>query len=361
VLICKDGKEAFFGCAGRKKLQQDEPFGPDTIMRMYSMSKVVTAAAVMTLFEKGLISPNTPLYEIIPEYRDILVRQPDGTMVPTVRPITMENLLTMTGGIGHIAPDVVEKDLFDRIMAEQKGKRLSTLDFARIMAEFPLSFQPNEGWLYGNGVGVLGGVVVAVTGMELGDYMKQVLFNPLGMKDTYFHVPEEKQNRIATIYNASPEGDISLYDFSDSVTGTLDVSMADLGGGGLFSTLDDFVRFGEMLRKNGAGVLRPESVHEMTRNHLAGKSMEQFRETPQGYGYGWLVRKKLEHSANEAFPESIGSFGWNGKAGTTLRMDPVRRLTIVFGVQRVPSRSLELVKPLMEALNEIWPVDCYRP
>lgn len=356
VLIYKDGKEIFFGCSGQMNQQRPEPFGQDTIMKMYSMTKVVTSAATMTLFEKGLLSPETPLHEIIPEYKDMLVRQPDGTLLPAIRPITIENLLTMTSGIGYITPELVGSALFDRIMVEHQGKRLSTLDFARVMAEFPLHFQPGEGWLYSHGASVLGGVIAAVTGMELGDYMKQVLFDPLEMKDTYFRVPEEKRHRIATIYNVSPEGNISLYDFSDSVSGTLDLSMADMGGGGLFSTLDDFARFGEMLRKDGAGVLRPESVREMTRNHLSGKSMEQFWETPQGYGYGWLVRRKLQHNANEAFSESIGSFGWNGKAGTTLRIDPVRGLTVVFGVQRVPSRSPELVGPLMRTLNEIWPI-----
>ena len=357
ALIYKDGKEVFFGCAGQMDQQQPESFDRDTIMKMYSMTKVVTSATVMTLFEKGLLSPETPLHEIIPDFKDTPVRQPDGTLVPAVRPVTIENLLTMTSGIGYITPELTGKDLFDRVMAEHQGKRLSTMDFARVMAEFPLHFQPGEGWLYSHGASVLGGVVSAVTGMEYGDYMKQVLFDPLGMKDTCFRVPEDKHHRIATIYNVSPEGNISLYDFSDSVSGTLDLSMADMGGGGLFSTLDDFARFGEMLRLDGAGILRPESVHEMTRNHLSGKSMEQFWETPQGYGYGWLVRRKLLHNASEAFPESIGSFGWNGKAGTTLRIDPVRGLTVVFGVQRVPSRSAELVGPLMRALNEIWPID----
>ena len=355
VMVYKDGKEAFFGCAGRMNLEKPEPFGRDTIMRMYSMSKVVTAATVVTLFEKGLLSPDTPVCAVIPEYRDMLVLQPDGTLTPAVRPVTIEHLLTMTGGVGYITPAQVGEALFERVMSEQRGKHLSTVDFARSMAAFPLHFQPGEGWLYGHSASVLGGVVSAVTGMEFGDYMKKVIFDPIGMKDTYFHVPGKEQHRIATIYNVSPDGDISPYDFADSVSGTLDLSMADMGGGGLFSTLDDFARFGEMLRTGGADVLRPESIREMTQNRMSGKSAEQFWETPQGYGYGWLVRRKMHHE-NELFPESIGSFGWNGKAGTTLRIDPVRKLTVVFGVQRVPSRSEELLPPLMRTIDKVWPV-----
>jgi CubicO group peptidase (beta-lactamase class C family) len=187
--------------------------------------------------------------------------------------------------------------------------------------------------------------------------MKQAILDPLGMEDTYFRVPAEKQHRVATIYDVSPEGNISLYDFSGSVSGTFDLSMADMGGGGLYSTLDDFARFGEMLRKDGDGLLRPESVREMKRSRMSGKSEEQFSETGKGYGYGWLVRNKLRPEKGELFPESVGSFGWNGKAATTLRMDPARGLTIVFGVQRVPARSDELHPVLMKAVNEVWPVE----
>ena len=356
ALIWKDGAEAFFGCAGRINQQQETPFGRDTIMRMYSMSKVVTAATVMTLFEKGLLTPETPVHEIIPEYRHMQVMDADGTLTPAACPVTIEHLLTMTGGVGYITPDTVGGELFAEVMAANEGKRLSAVDFARVMALFPLHFQPGEGWLYGHSASVLGGVVSAVTGIGFGEYMKQAILDPLGMKDTYFRVPEEKQHRVATVYNVSTEGEISPYDFSGSVSGTLDLSRADMGGGGLFSTLDDFARLGDMLRCGGRGVLTPESIREMTRNHLSGKSLEQFSEQAQGYGYGWLVRTKLQHNAEERFPESIGSFGWNGKAATTLRMDPARGLTVVFGVQRVPARSDELHVPLMQAVNEVWPV-----
>lgn len=356
ALIWKDGAEAFFGCAGRLSQQQDTPFGRDAIMRMYSMSKVVTAATVMTLFDKGLLTPDTPVCEIIPEYRHMQVLGADGTLTPAARPLTIEHLLTMTGGVGYITPATVGEKLFDQVMVENAGKQLSTVDFARVMAAFPLHFQPGEGWLYGHSASVLGGIVSAVTGMEYGAYMKQAILDPLGMEDTYFRVPEKKQHRVATIYNCSPEGEIIPYDFSGSVSGTLDLSQADMGGGGLFSTVEDFARFGDMLRCGGKGILTPESIREMTRNHLSGKSQEEFLEKPQGYGYGWLVRTKLHHNAAERFPESIGSFGWNGKAATTLRMDPARGLTVVLGVQRVPARSDELHAPLMRAVDEVWPV-----
>ena len=356
AMVYKDGKEAFFGCAGKRNAEMPEAFGRDTIMRMYSMSKVVTAATVMTLFEKGVLAPDMPVYEIIPEYREMLVRDAEGNLTPAARPVTIGHLLTMTSGVGYITPEQVGEAKFNEVMARYAGRKLSTVDFAKAMAAFPLHFQPGEGWRYGHSASVLGGVVSAATGMEFGAYMKQVILDPLGMGDTYFRVPAEKQHRIATVYDVSPEGEIKPYNFSGSVSGTLDLSTADMGGGGLFSTVEDFARFGDMLRKGGEGILKPETVREMTRNHLAGKAVEDFWETPRGYGYGWLVRTMMNPAINEFSPESTGSFGWNGKAATTLRMDPVRGLTVVFGVQRVPARGDELVPPLMKAIAEVWPV-----
>ena len=356
AVVYKDGREAFFGCAGKRNAEMPQAFDRDTIMRMYSMSKVVTAATVMTLFEKGILTPEMPVYEVIPEYREMYVRDAEGKLTPAARPVTIEHLLTMTSGVGYITPEQVGEDKFNEVMARYRGKKLTTVDFAKAMAAFPLHFHPGESWRYGHSASVLGGVVAAATGMEFGEYMKQAILDPLGMEDTYFRVPAEKQHRIATIYDVSPDGEIKPYDFGGSVSGTLDLSMAEMGGGGLFSTVGDFARFGEMLRKGGEGILKPETVREMTCNRLAGKAVEDFWETPRGYGYGWLVRTMMNPAINEFSPESIGSFGWNGKAATTLRMDPARGLTVVFGVQRVPARGDELVPPLMKAIAEVWPV-----
>ena len=131
----------------------------------------------------------------------------------------------------------------------------------------------------------------------------------------------------------------------------LDNSRVEMGGAGLFSTLDDFMVFGEMLRQDGAGILSPASIQRMRQNQLTENQLSTFWDAPHGYGFGYLVRTLVDESKNGQYRERAGSFGWNGMAGTTLRIDPARELTVVFGTQRVPSGSGQLLPQLMQAVD----------
>ena len=351
ALIMKDGKEAFFGCAGLRRLDAPDAFDRDTIMLMYSMTKPVTAAAIMTLIDRGLLTPDTPVSEFIPEYRDIQVLRADGTLEPANTPLTIHHLLTMTSGIPYPGEGVSVMPWYVRAMQGIKDPAsLTTLDLARLIAACPLCFHPGEKWLYGLSAEVLGAVVEAAAGMTLGEYMKKTLFDPLGMKDTFFRVPDEKQHRLATIYARNDQNCLTptteLFGFA------LDDSQVEMGGGGLYSTLDDFARFGEMLRNEGAGLISPESVRLMTRNHLTEAQLPTYYGSADGYGYGYLVRSLMDETKNANFCEKNGCFGWNGMAGTTLRMDPARRLTVVFGVQRVSYNVL--ISRLMQAIDKVF-------
>ena len=355
VLVYRDGEEAFFGSAGKLRQGEVAPFARDTIMLMYSMTKVVTAVAVMTLMDKGAFTPDTPVYELIPDYRHLKVLRPDGTLAPASRPLTVEHLLTMTSGIPYPGPSVPTWPYFQQVMAGHKPH--STLDMVKMLAACPLCFDPGEHWMYGLSADVLGGIIVAVTGLELGEYMKKTIFDPLGMKDSHFFVPEEKQSRVAGLYNVSPEGMFTTRIERFSTFADDALQAVEMGGAGLYSTLDDFMRFGEMLRKGGEGIVSAEMVSRMAENHLNRRHMDDFWETNRGYGYGWLVRTMMRPEMNRFGPESKGSFGWNGMAGTTLRIDPARRLTAVYGIQRVPSEHDSFIPPLLDAINEVWPVE----
>ena len=356
VLVYRDGQEAFFGSAGKLRQGEAAPFARDTIMLMYSMTKVVTAAAVMTLMDKGVLTPETPVYELIPEYRDLKVARPDGTLTPAARPLTIEHLLTMTSGIPYPGPGVPQVwPYYQQVMDGSSPQ--STLDMVKRLAACPLCFDPGEHWLYGLSADVLGGVVVAATGMELGDYMKKTIFDPLGMQDTHFRVPEEKRSRIAGLYDVTPAGE--FIPRVDKYTGFADDSFrrVEMGGAGLFSTLDDFMRFGEMLRKGGEGVVSPEAIARMSANHLGEEPLKDFWETDRGFGYGWLVRTMMHPEMRPFGTESTGCFGWDGMAGTTLRIDPARGLTTVFGIQRIPAKSDCFIPPLLDAIKQVWPVE----
>lgn len=355
VLICKDGQEAFYGQAGKRHQEEDTPFDRDTIMLMYSMTKVVTAVAAMTLMDKGIFTPDTPVYEFIPEYKTLQVAQDDGTLQPAATPLTIHHLLTMTSGIPYPDQDNVVTRAYMRMLAQNPDmSRMTTLNMTRQIAGCPLHFNPGEHWRYGLSADVLGGVIIAATGLELGEYMRQTIFDPLGMHDTHFRVPAEKQNRVAGLYHAHGDGTFSPYTQLYTVPG-VEQSQVELGGGGLYSTLDDFARFGEMLRKGGEGILSPESFRMMTSNQLSDALLEEFWDYRSGgYGYGYLVRTLLETGVAPDHKERIGAFGWNGMGGTSLRIDPARGLTVVYGIQRVPSNHNDFLPPLMQTVADVF-------
>ena len=356
VLVYKDGAEAFWGQAGQRRLGDGTPFARDTILLMYSMTKVVTAVAAMTLMDKGVFTPDTPVYEFIPEYRSLQVAHPDGTREPVRTPLTIHHLLTMTSGIPYPdnSDDPVSQAFWEEMRKHPDTSGLTTLDMTRQIAACPVRFHPGEHWLYGLSADVLGGVIVAATGLELGEYMKRTIFDPLGMKDTHFHVPAEKQHRMAGLYSAHEDGTFTPFGQLFTLPG-LENTPAEMGGGGLYSTLDDFARFGEMLRKGGEGVLSPDALQLMTRNHLSDALLEEFWDYRRGgYGYGYLVRTLLRQDLAPDHRERPGSFGWNGMAGTSLRIDPARGLTVVYGIQRVPAHHDDFLPPLMQTIADVF-------
>ena len=314
------------------------------------MTKPVTAAAVMTLVEKGGIDLLTPLSEILPEYAHMNVLMPDGALRPARTELTIHHLLTMTSGIPYPdAPAPIPQMYEEQLAALGDMRACSTREFVRAIARCPLCFDPGEAWLYGLSADVLGGVIVAATGMELGDFLKKTFFAPLGMADTGFSLGASQAARAATLYHCAADGTLAPH--AAALGYGLDESRVEMGGAGLFSTLDDFMAFGEMLRQDGAGILSPASVRQMRANRLTANQLATFGGAADGYGFGYLVRTLMDEGKNARFRERAGSFGWNGMAGTTLRIDPARGLTVVFGMQRVPSASDQILPALMRAAS----------
>ena len=357
VLIFKDGKEAFYGSAGCM-YKGGEPFRRDAIMAMYSMTKPVIGAACAKLFEQKLAAPETPIHEFLPAFRHMSVLREDGTLEAAREPLTIEHLLTMTGGICTPREGMEVMPYFQKALEAQAQRGpASTIDVANLYVEMPLLFQPGEKWMYGMGPDVLGGVIAAATGMELQTYLEKEFYQPLGIHDMCFHVLEEKHSRMAGLYNVEENDEFVLRPKHTVLYGNVDITNADRGSGGMFGTLDDYIRFGEMLRKGGDGILAPETVAEMTRNHLNDAQIATFNGQPTGYGYGWLVRTMMHPEMRPFGTESTGCFGWDGMAGTTLRIDPARGLTTVFGIQRIPAKSDCFIPPLLDAIKQVWPVE----
>ncbi len=352
VLLYKDGKELAYAASGVRDWDLSDPFDRKTVMLMYSMTKVVTAAAVMTLWDKGLLTPETPVCEIIPEFANLRVAAPDGSLKKAENVLRVKHLLTMTSGIPYHWEGGAVGDSIRAMLAELEtlpAEKATTLELVRRIGKCPVMFEPGTGYLYGLSADVLGGIVVALTGMELRDYMKLTFFDPLGMTDTAFRVLPHMESRLARKYDVGENGVYTPNDIYMGVPAIDRSPVVDMGGSGLYSTIDDFMKFGEMLRQGGMGIIRKETVREMTKNQLPDCISADYIRNNGGSGYGYLVRS-LSDAALDNSGEGLGAFGWGGMAGTDLRMDPVRGYTMVWGVQRFPGAAPmgELLQVLRE-------------
>lgn len=360
VLIKRGGQEQFFHAAGRRNLEENLPFTRDTLVRLYSMTKPVTSVALMMLAERGLFHLEAPVSDFIPEFAKMQALIPGATSIDQVeasRSPTLHELLTHTSGLSYpfnpgVLPQAMQQE--DLMFKPDQGQ-LS--EMAAHLASYPLAFQPGSRWEYSVGIDVLGRVVEVVSGQTLGAFFEENIFAPLGMEETSFRVPRHVGNRFASLYtplsgdamalnSATQGGDslrlIDLYGGSPFET-------ADMmsGGGGLVGTIDDYMKFAEMLRCRGrAGdrqIISPNTLAFMMRNHLPGDiaSMgpQSFAEQPmEGMGFG-LGGAVVLDPARARCPGSVGDFSWGGMASTFFWVDPVLDLSVVFLTQLSPSSS----------------------
>jgi CubicO group peptidase (beta-lactamase class C family) len=340
TIIARHGRIVDLKAYGWRDLEARAPMRTDTIVRIYSMSKVIASVGIMQLIEEGRLSLNDPVTRYIPELKDLKVCTGGTADAPVLeaakRPITIKHLLTHTAGFAYdfSAKEPVKTlyqkaDLFESESSQQFIERL---------AKLPLAQQPGEGYLYGVNTDVLGHLIEVVSGWPIEIYLQARVFGPLGMKDTSFDVPPEKLARLAKLYETGPDG--KLRPVAKPPYG----AYAQKGrgfpscGGGMFSTADDYVRFAQMLLNGGKldsrQVLGRKTVELMTANHLA------FLEKPtvggngwEGFGLGGSVRVDL---ANANTLGSVGEFGWNGAATTTFRIDPKEQTAALLFTQHLP-------------------------
>lgn len=310
--LLRNGREVYDYEAGYADLAARRPFSRDTLCHMFSVSKPVMAAALLTLAEAGRLSLSDPVSRFIPSFagQQVAVARPDGAIAlePVRRPVTLYDLMTMTSGLpypgGERADPVMAEvnrayqALHRRMQAdEDDGRPWSTLEYIEQIAACPLCFQPGADWLYGLSCDVLGAVIEAASGMTLGQYLRQSILEPLGMDDTFFLAPPSKRARVAAIYTDSPGG---LIPWQDTGVGfrMIDNPRFQSGGAGLISTIDDYGCFGQMLldrgRLGGRQLLQPHTVEDMTSAHLTEAQRARYRAFNSGdelgYSYGYMVR-----------------------------------------------------------------------
>lgn len=317
----------------------------DTIFRIASMTKPITAVAAMMLVEESRLRLDDPVDEFLPELKDRRVLRSlesplDGTVAAT-RPISLRDLLTMRMGLGMVmvfpSRHPIQKAMEEAGVAPgPTAFEGSAEEYMKRIGALPLIHQPGEQWLYHTSSDVLGVLIARASGQSLSSFMQTRIFEPLGMQDTGFHVPTAKIDRLATSYRLDPaSGNLTVF---DEAKGGRYAKTPDFeaGGSGLVSTVDDYLVFGQMLLNGGRlgseRLLSRPSMELMTVDHISAEQKARspffpgFWET-FGWGFGMAVVTGRTHHA------SIGQFGWDGGYGTSGHMDPKEGLTGVLMTQ----------------------------
>ncbi|MCM1191531.1 MAG: beta-lactamase family protein [Butyrivibrio sp.] len=354
ALVLHRGREIYSSAFGFADAERGYPMMRDTIIRLYSMSKPVTAVAAMILAERGEIDLWDPVSKYLPCFQGQKVWEDGRGEIPAKREVTIYDLLNMTSGITY--PDeatepgrrmgaVVEK----LVAARERGERVDTRACMEKIASVPLVFQPGERWMYGFSADVLGGVVEAASGRTFGEFLGREIFEPLDMRDTGFFVPKEKRERFAQAYEQTEAG---LIPHKGAHLGEYygeDVAF-ESGGAGLVSTLDDYAHFASMLVQggtyNGKHILGRKTVDFMTGNHLTKQQAACLDwDSLRGYGYGCLMRVLTDAGAAGS-NGSPGEFGWDGWTGNYVTMDRKEDLVLLYFIQLCGAGTTPLVRKL---------------
>ena len=345
--------EDSFGFANIEK--KVEMSAEDTIFPIASMSKVITTVGILQLYEQGLFKMWDPVSRFLPGFKNpkIALEKPDGSceIVEARGEVTMRQLFTMTSGVPYGWPNTAA----GRIRAEKdeewqkSGKPFpGTLEYMNLIGQLPLAFEPGEKWMYGFSIDVLGAVIEVLSGKSLGEYLKENIFDPLGMKDTGFFVPAEKQSRIATLYQIHEGMKPSERDYPDRRP------VFESGGGGLFSTVPDYSRFAQMLLHGGTlegvRILGRKTVDLMSTDHLTAEQRKGDNwDTQRGYGYGLGVRV-MTNPELAGINGSVGEWGWDGAFGNWFCVDPKENLTCVYLTTNLPGDHFRFIPRLMASM-----------
>ena len=353
AMVLQQGKERYYGQAGLADREEHRPMSRDTIFRLFSLSKPVTAVAAVILLERGELDLLAPVSRFLPGFENQKVF--NGTALePVNRPVVLKDLLGMVSGIvygGAVGfAQTQMQALFDQVEGMQaQGKELSTYELANRIGQIPLAFQPGTAWQYGLSADIMGAVIEVVTGKRFGDFLREEIFEPLGMKDTGFWVPPEKQKRLAAVYEETSQGLLRYKKPRLAILPQYDREPAfQSGGAGLVSTIEDCAKFAAMLSGNGAlgatRILSPRTVRYMASNQLSAKVRETAQwDSLRGYGYGNFMRVLTEEGQAVTLG-SVGEFGWDGWLGAYLCVSPKDNMALVMMMQKVGAGTTEVTR-----------------
>jgi CubicO group peptidase (beta-lactamase class C family) len=337
ALLLRKGEVADFFSVGARDLQTGAPMQGDTIMRIYSLTKIVTSGAALTLIEEGKLGLSHPIKDYLPEFSDMKIFV-GGTaqhreLIPAEVAITV-HLFTHTSGYSY-GDDEEPIDELYRSAGLEKAESLA--DLVKMLAALPLKREPGTMYEYGFSMDILARVVEVVSGQRFDHFLKERIFDPLEMVDTGFVVDQAKRDRLAKVYEHGKNGELQPverfeFELSDGVK-----KFAE-GGSGLFSTIEDYSRFGQMLcnggELNGIRILSRKAFEQMTVDHLGGLRITN-RTFTEGYGFGLGVAVRINNGLVGTLG-TLGSFGWSGKLTTLCMVDPAEELVMLVFTQHLP-------------------------
>ena len=363
ALVFEKGKEVYYGGYGFADREAARPMDRNTIVRIFSMTKPISGVALMTLYEKGLFQLDDPLSKFAPEFTNMNVfkgvdAKGNPILEPAKRPITIRDITRHTAGFAGtdipVLGDMVKK-------ADIMNKENTLTEMAKRLAALPLAFSPGDQWAYGPSVDVQAYLVEKISGKPFDQYVRETILTPLHMDHTRYVVPASDMNHFAALYNRNDSTGV-LTRASDDQANTFNTKDWPLkpGGWGLTSTLDDYMKFTQMLVNKGAvdnvRILKPETVELMSTNQLSD-TISQRMWLPSkgrvGFGIDFAVRTSPPHTADEN-NGAVGEFFWDGAASTLFWVDPQHQLTAVLFTQLMPFDRVKLHKRFRDAIYGVY-------
>ena len=331
TLVARRGKVVHFDAQGWRYKEENLPMEKDTIFSLASMTKPFVSSALMMLWEDGKFMLDDPISKWLPAYANKQVLDPlTGQRVAAVRPITVRHVLTHTSGLS-LAP-----------VRNGEARPKTLLEAIDRAAPVPLAFQPGDRWQYGSSTDYVAALVEKISGMNVDQFLRQRIFEPLGVRDTYYNVPKEKANRVAAIYKPDKDGKIELLRKPEYHEPTTYFA----GVGGLNGTAADYFRFSQMLLNGGEyeghRLLGRMTVDMMISNQIGSGKPVYIRGAGYGFGLGFGVLTDPSKSPDAL---SIGTFTWGGANGTLFWIDPVEDLIGILMVQINPYSHFN-IRPL---------------
>ncbi len=357
IAVGRRGQLAYRSTVGTMDLETGAALDDQTIWRLYSMSKPITGVALLSLMERAKVKLDDPIHRFLPEWRDakVSVKRSDGSaeLVDAEQPISVKHALMHMTGIGAGPPEARMnlEALVDGSGARSLDRSATLADVSQLLATEPLWFQPGAHWYYSWSSDICARLVEVIADEPFGDYLRRTIFDPLGMVDAGFHVPESEAHRVPSLYARTARKEVRLLD--DRAKNRLCREPAlQSGGGGLLGSLDDYVRFCSALTVGGMAdgprILSRPTIELMRTNHLPGGGRLRDFAMPGGYGevgfngngFGLQVAVGLG-PAETAGVGPAGDFMWGGAASTVFWIDPAEDLYAVFMTQLIPSGAFD--------------------